>query len=260
MSAVRKTTGTNAVRKTAAGLTLIEVLIIVAIIGILAGLLLPSFISPHRQALRTQCLANLKQLDLALLAYGHDHSDRLPRMAAENWLWDLPVSVVDDLSSRGIPRATLHDPGNREQGRDVFWNFGLSNQQPFRVIGYALAFAGPARLPLWKQNLHAYPEASMMSPYFARTRFGPPEKASDRVLAAGVVISLPKENRPESTAAYHWQAIPGPYSQLLRSSHLDRTGKLPVGDNVAMIDGSARWVSFNAMKPRTEDNGPVFWW
>jgi hypothetical protein len=35
----------------------------------------------------------------------------------------------------------------------------------------------------------------------------------------------------------------------------------PEGDNEAMLDGSAKWVKFKDMVPRTTAGGtPIFWW
>jgi len=63
------------------GFTLVELLVVVAIIAILAAILLPAFARAREFARRSVCLSNLKQLTAAALMYADDHDETLPLVA-----------------------------------------------------------------------------------------------------------------------------------------------------------------------------------
>jgi prepilin-type N-terminal cleavage/methylation domain-containing protein/prepilin-type processing-associated H-X9-DG protein len=61
------------------GFTLVELLVVVAIIGVLAGLLVPALAQAKRKAKAVQCLSQLRQLGLGLLMYADSEPDgKLP--------------------------------------------------------------------------------------------------------------------------------------------------------------------------------------
>jgi general secretion pathway protein G len=61
-----------------AGFTLIEVLVVVAIIAVLASIIFPVFSSARAKARSTRCVANLKQIGLAVDMYATDHDELYP--------------------------------------------------------------------------------------------------------------------------------------------------------------------------------------
>ncbi len=64
------------------GFTLIEMLVVIAIIATIAGLLLPAVVAARRTAQSTQCQSNLRQLGLAVLQY-RDQTGAFPQYRAE---------------------------------------------------------------------------------------------------------------------------------------------------------------------------------
>ena len=65
-------------RRRARAFTLIEVLVVVSIIAVLAGLLLTSLSSITKSGDDTKCVSNLRQVAMAVNAYANDNDDTLP--------------------------------------------------------------------------------------------------------------------------------------------------------------------------------------
>jgi prepilin-type N-terminal cleavage/methylation domain-containing protein len=82
--------------------TLIEMLVVIAIIGILASLLLPALAKAKQKAHRIKCMSNLKQVGTAMIMFGQDNDDWFP------WNdWCPPFSI----KAEHFARNYTEDPG-----------------------------------------------------------------------------------------------------------------------------------------------------
>ena len=66
------------------GFTLVELLAVIAIIAVLIAILLPSLMRAKEIASRVKCSSNLRQIGIAVHAYGVDSKGHFPRTAADD--------------------------------------------------------------------------------------------------------------------------------------------------------------------------------
>ena len=94
--------------------TLIELLAVIAILGLLAALLMSAVSGAKRNTERTDCANNLRQIDLALRMYSDDSSDAAPKS---------PGTAEVTLSLTGykkLIRKYLGLHGSRSSGANLF--------------------------------------------------------------------------------------------------------------------------------------------
>jgi len=119
--------------------TLIELLAVIAILSILAGLLLPALSSARQNAQSVNCLGNMKQVSAVFLLYANDYDGYLPcrdnigpgingygeTISAKNWLDDQMRIYIGKNQVSVAPAKVLFCP--EEKGKeDMTTNYGLN--------------------------------------------------------------------------------------------------------------------------------------
>lgn len=83
------------------GLSLIETLVVIAIIGVLLGLLLPVIQSTRNRALEVVCRNNLRQLNLAMAQYVETHK-RIPHARANGLIGGWTIEILPYLEQQNL--------------------------------------------------------------------------------------------------------------------------------------------------------------
>ncbi len=152
--------------RTPAAFTLVELLVVIAVMGILAALLLPAMSKAQERGRATACLSNLRQVGLSLQGYTQDHENKMPV------LYDAPVSTngfpvanplptIDVVLSNYLGNArVLLCPSDRRDlfaltGSSYSWNPLINGQdaEHLQVFTYEL---DPHNIPLAfdKESFH----------------------------------------------------------------------------------------------------------
>src|SRR3954467_9530046 len=145
--------------------TLVEILVVIAIIGILVALLLPAIQSAREAARRSQCANNLKQIGLACL----NHADAHKHWPSGGWGYDWTADA-----NRGY--------GPDQPGSWIFNILAFVEEANVRNLGKGLATTSPA-FQTASTTLHQTPIALFNCPSRRPARiypspWGPPGNQS----------------------------------------------------------------------------------
>lgn len=160
--------------------TLIELLIVVAIIGILAPMLMPALQSARKSAIAAGCTNSAKQLGTLAMMYSNDTQYYMPATGKASYnysysggpscdsLWDrvliqyLPGmnDVIEKLHYNGTPDSSLLDKGTAFQSIKIFACPGdniprlnsVKDKYPLRSFGMSHASGNDGRTLAWISN------------------------------------------------------------------------------------------------------------
>ena len=122
------TLGSKAAARTRGGLTLIEILVVIAIVVTMAAILFPVVLSAKESGRQTKCLGNLRDIGAAVTLYISDWNEALPSTVggAHFFLLNKYVKAPVYLTASGkVPRSVWQcpsiPPGSKSVVYDTFW-------------------------------------------------------------------------------------------------------------------------------------------
>jgi len=234
--------------------TLIELLVVIAIIAILAAILFPVFAQAKEAAKKTSCLANGKQVGLALIMYLNDYDDKYPQ---EHPSTSNPV--VDDSDAQleaidfGSPLLDILPYVSSKNVDKTQIYYCPSDPDPHGLTlldgsGNCLANGAPPPAP-------GYLTSVVLNAYYL---FG---MTQGQVTTPSQSVYINERNNADCDVHYHpWlgevgDASGNPYTAALPTASdlgipvfaiaSTRHGK---GSNGSYCDGHSRWRPFGAMR------------
>lgn len=100
------------VRPRRTGFTLVELLVVIAVIGILIGLLLPALGGARQASKATKCLASMRSFGAAVILYANDYKDHVPLSSHTRGSIVDPGVWLQTLEEYGVPKSNRHCPSD----------------------------------------------------------------------------------------------------------------------------------------------------
>ena len=129
-------------KKKKAGFTLIELMIVIAIIAILAAILVPNFLKARAQGQLTACKSNCKNIATALEMYSSDNGGRYPtsgsfeaKLTGGNYLKLIPTCPAAGTNTYSSVFSSVQTP-------DSFSFYCSGNNHAKAYTGFTSASSG----------------------------------------------------------------------------------------------------------------------
>ena len=231
-------------RINARAFTIIELLVVLGIIGLLLALLIPSLSRAREQAVRTQCLSNLRQLGISILIYVHDH-DELPPPEVRNtgaalvadpvWYASPMSGLLATWTSGGFEPHILACPeGWASGGRSNWYEVKAFNNSGAAYMDYAY-WGGRYAPPAKGYSVHA--ASFKYRPSEKGTKILVTDVIADTTASTRLVGQVGAGNHSNHSAPLTIVAQTDGRGHRLKTVNSIRSH----GGNVLFSDNSARW-------------------
>lgn len=250
--------------------TLVELLIVIAIIGVLLGLLMPAVTNARESARKAACANNLRQLGGGLIAYATDNDRRLPYFtdsppppdSGTDQLWELSWKTRDALAKVIPTKETFYCPSS-DFGGDVnkYWAMngtatgGPTSSPPspteICVTSYFWLMArGKGDLSKASVTLKYPPPQD--KPPFSKLRTGIDQpRAAELELLTDMTVSTGTKTTGRKFSGVKGTSASWKYDAVGTNHILRRTGNAS-GANVLFMDGRVEWRNWSE-----NDNGDM---
>ena len=268
------------------GFTLVELLVVIAVIALLMSILMPVLRKARDQAQRILCGNNLRNLAFSLTMCADKDNNKLPTSGG-NWPWDISFGTAyqmvknmgADVSSITIPPGSgptylpldyathFYCPANlvQKKNRSVYWFYTAG----YHNAGYAFILKAP-----WNGNgktpvLGGGTDGLSPDPSKIWIDRIDVDMASSRELVADATLcnmNSGVQKYPNGNFGEVWTPY-NPGTEVNRTNHIISDGKCP-GGNIGFVDGHVEWRPFNEMKHRYTVTSSglsgqgirIFWW
>jgi len=149
-------------KRNPAGFTLVELLVVVAIIATLAGIAVPVSISLIGKSREAACLGNLRSVGVGLQLYLQDNNQRLPELALGRESKSSEEPVLETVLLPYVKNAEVfHCPADKEQfaktGGSYNWNTTQNGLHISKVSFFGIE-GRPEAIPLVSDKESWHPD------------------------------------------------------------------------------------------------------